>query len=318
MEAQLLSLEWEITDEKLKKTREEVLALRELLKQKSDLTSILNYMEEILNHMVKNEENIQPPWIKFLLGSKETIKLLMRKETDGEINIYKQLAHLGIDARFSGLEGIRDTKIAPPSFAKGEKMEKAGAFIPAEKKTESTSIAAKKIEDMSNKMNLFMERVENIFAGMKQQISKLEGTTPKTPVPSEEAKPKTVSVTIIKVDEKLFGVETNKVFKLFKVPPNFQQKYSDQSKIRLRDLEVRIINLRKILSIAGGERAGEMRILAVKDNGEYKGLMVDQVLKQLSALLEKKGWAGEYFSGVIHSTYQEQPVEIPILDLRKF
>jgi len=318
MEAQLLSLEWEITDEKLKKTREEVLALRELLKQKSDLTSILNYMEEILNHMVKNEENIQPPWIKFLLDSKETIKLLMRKETDGEINIYKQLAHLGIDARFSGLEGIRDTKIAPPSFAKGEKMEKAGAFIPAEKKTESTSIAAKKIEDMSNKMNLFMERVENIFAGMKQQISKLEGTTPKTPVPSEEAKPKTVSVTIIKVDEKLFGVETNKVFKLFKVPPNFQQKYSDQSKIRLRDLEVRIINLRKILSIAGGERAGEMRILAVKDNGEYKGLMVDQVLKQLSALLEKKGWAGEYFSGVIHSTYQEQPVEIPILDLRKF
>ena len=34
MEAQLLSLEWEITEEKLKKTREEVLALRELLKQK--------------------------------------------------------------------------------------------------------------------------------------------------------------------------------------------------------------------------------------------------------------------------------------------
>jgi hypothetical protein len=318
MEAQLLSLEWEITDEKLKKTREEVLALRELLKQKPDLTSILNYMEEILNHMVKNEENIQPPWIKFLLDSKETIKLLMRKETDGEINIYKQLAHLGIDARFCGLEGIRDTKIAPPSFTKAEKMERAGVPIPAEKKIESIPIAEKKIEDMSNKINLFMERVENIFAGMKQQISNLEKTTPKIPVSSEEAKPKTVSVTVIKVDEKLFGVETAKVFKLFKVPPNFQQKYSDQSKIRLRDLEVRIINLRKILSIAGGERAGEMRILAVKDNGEYKGLMVDQVLKQLSTLFERKGGVGEYFSGVIHSTYQEQPVEIPILDLKKF
>jgi hypothetical protein len=85
MEAQLLSLEWEITDEKLKKTREEVLALRELLKQKPDMRSILNYMEEILNHMIKNEENIHPSWIKFLLDSKETIKLLMRKETDGEI-----------------------------------------------------------------------------------------------------------------------------------------------------------------------------------------------------------------------------------------
>jgi chemotaxis signal transduction protein len=318
MEAQLLSLEWEITDEKLKKTREEVLALRELLKQKPDMTSILNYMEEILNHMIKNEENIQPPWIKFLLDSKETIKLLMRKETDGEINIYKQLAHLGIDARFFGLGGIRDTKIVPPSFVKGERIEKAGAFIPVEKKIESISIPEKKIEDMSNKMNLFMEKVENIFTAMRQQISKLEKTTPKPPVPSEEARSKTVSVTIFKIDEKLFGVETEKVFKLFKVPLNFQQKYSDQSKIRLKDLEVRIINLKKILSIPGGEHAGEMRILAVKDNGEYKGLMVDQVLKQLSTLFEKKGGVGEYFSGVIHSTYQEQPVEIPILDLKKF
>jgi chemotaxis signal transduction protein len=318
MEAQLLSLEWEITDEKLKKTREEVLALRELLKQKPDMTSILNYMEEILNHMIKNEENIQPPWIKFLLDSKETIKLLMRKETDGEISIYKQLAHLGIDARFSRLEGIKYTKIIPPSFIKGERMEKAGASLPPEKKIETISVAEKKIEDISNKMNLFMEKVENIFTAMKQQISKLEETAPKPPVSSGEIKPKTVSVTIFKVEEKLFGVETEKVFKLFKVPLNFQQKYSDQSKIRLKDLEVRIINLKKIFSIPGPEHAGEMRILAVKDNGEYKGLMVDQVLKQLSTLLEKGGKGGEYFSGVIHSTYQEQPVEIPILDLKKF
>jgi hypothetical protein len=115
-------------------------------------------MEEILNHMIKNEENIQPPWIKFLLDSKETIKLLMRKETDGEINIYKQLAHLGIDARFSRLEGIRNTKIITPSFTKGERVEKAGAFVPAEKKSETIPAAEKKIEDISNKMNLFMDQ----------------------------------------------------------------------------------------------------------------------------------------------------------------
>lgn len=319
MEAQLLSLEWEITDEKLRKTREEVIALRELLKQRPDMKSILNYMEEILNHMIKNEESIQPPWIKFLLDAKETIKLLMRKETDGEINIYKQLAHLGIDARFSRLEGIRDTKTVPPSFNKEERIEKAaGPPISAEKKVESFSITEKKIEDISNKMNLFMEKVENIFTVMKQQISKLEETAPKSLAPSEEAKPQAVSVTIFKIDEKLFGVETEKVIKLFKVPLNFQQKYSDQSKIRLRDLEVRIVDLRRALTIPGGGHTGEMRILAVKDNGECKGLMVDQVLKQLSTLLEKKGRVGEYFSGVIHSTYQEKPVEIPILNLKKF
>jgi hypothetical protein len=64
LEAQLLALEWEITGEKLKKTREEVLALRELLKQRVDITPILSYMENFKPYDW-NEENIQPPWIKF-------------------------------------------------------------------------------------------------------------------------------------------------------------------------------------------------------------------------------------------------------------
>jgi hypothetical protein len=308
MEAQLLSLEWEITEDKVKKTKEEVIALRELLKQRADIVSILSAMEKVLIHMSKHEENIQPSWIKFLLDSKETIKLLMRKETEGEINTYKQLAHHGIEARFSCLEGIKDTQIIQPPLPKAKGVGKAEVFIPGEKK----------IEDMSNKMNFFMEKVEEIFRGMKQQISKLEETTRRPPGPSMEVKSKPVGITIFKVDDKLFGVETEKVFKLFKLPVTFHEKYSDQSKIRLKDLEVRMINLKKIFSISGGSPTGEMRILTVKDNGEYKGLMVDQVLNNLSALFEKGGELGEYFSGVIHSTYQEQPVEIPILDLKKF
>ena len=308
MEAQLLSLEWEITEEKLQKTREEVLALRELLKQKADITSILSDMEKVLSHMMKNEENIKPPCIKFLLDSKETIKLLMRKETEGEIDIYKQLAYLGIEARFSCLEGRQESKIIQPSFSKGEGVEKTEVSIPGEKK----------IEDMSNKMSCFMEKVEEIFRTMKQQISRLEETIRKPPAASLEAGPKPVNVIIFKVDEKLFGVESEKVFKLFKVPNTFQEKYSNQQKIRLRDFEVQMINLKEIFSIQGGGLKGEIKILTVKDNGEYKGFMVDQVLKKLSTLSEKGGELGEYFSGVIHSTYQEQPVEIPILDLKKF
>jgi chemotaxis signal transduction protein len=79
-----------------------------------------------------------------------------------------------------------------------------------------------------------------------------------------------------------------------------------------------MINLKKILAIPGSEPKEEIKMLAVKDNGGYKGFMVDQVVKRISASSKKVGEAGEYFSGVIHSTYQEQSVEIPILDLKKF
>ncbi|MGB7573652.1 MAG: chemotaxis protein CheW [Thermodesulfobacteriota bacterium] len=318
MEAQLLSLEWEITEEKLKKTREEVLALREVSKQRADMTSLLNYMEEVLSHMIENEENIRPPWIKFLLDSKETLKLLMRKETEGEINIYKQLAHLGIEARFSSLEGLKDPKVFHPSPGKAKGVEEAEIPAPREKKIEDIPVGGKKIEDMSIKMNLFMEKAEEIFRTMKQQIAKIEETTRKAPARSMEPISKPISVTIFKVDKKLFGVESEKVFKLFKVPTTFLEKFASQQKIRLRDLEVKIVDLKKIFSISGGESPGETRILTVKDNGEYKGLLVGQVLRKSSVLLEKREGVGEYFLGLIHSTYQEQPVEIPILDLKKF
>ncbi len=308
MEAQLLSLEWEITGEKLNKTREEVLALRELLKQKDDISSILRDMEKVLNHMIKNEEHIRPPWIKILLDSKETIKLLMRKEIEGEVNIYKQLAYLGIEARFSCLEGLQETKIIPSPLSKGEGMEKKEVSTPGEKK----------IEDLSNRMNRFMEKVEELFRTMNQQICGFEERTRNPPAAFREAGSKPVNVTIFKVDEKLFGVESEKVFKLFKVPRTFQEKYSNHQKVRLRDVEVKMVNLKKIFSTSERDLIGEMRILTVKEDGEYKGLIVDQVLKKLYTLSEKEGEAGEYFSGIVHSTYQEQPVEIPILDLKKF
>jgi chemotaxis signal transduction protein len=308
MEAQLLSLEWEITEEKLKKTREEVLALRELLKQKADMASILTYMEKVVSCMIQNEENIRPPWIKFLLDSKETLKLLMRKETEGEITIYKQLAHHGIEARFTCLDGMKEAKIVQPSSAKAEGVGRAELPIPGEKK----------IEDMSNRMNSFMEKAEEIFRTMKQQMTKLEESAQRLPPPSMRVRSKPADVTIFRLDKKLFGVESEKVFKVFRVPTTLLEKYPNQQKIRLRDFDVKMIDLKKMFSIVGGERPEEIRILTVKENGEYKGLMVDQVLNKLSALLEEKAGVGEYFSGVVRYTYQQQSVEIPILDLKKF
>jgi hypothetical protein len=307
METQLLSLEWEITEENLKKTEEEVLALRGVLKEKSDAVSVLNLMEKVLTYMIKNEENIRPPLIKFLLDSKETIKLLVKKERDSEIDIYKQLAFWGIGARFSCLEEFKEPRVTRPPLSSGEETMKA----------EKPTMVEKKIEEMLNKMNLFSERIDESFIKINQRLFELERTTQKSPEQLIEMKSLPVNVIVFKIDERLFGVESDKVFKLFKVPDTFYEKYSNQQRIRLKDVEVKMIDLRKCFSMGGGEQKGEIRILAVKDNGEYKGLVVDQVLKKLSTHSEIGGDYGDYFLGVIHWTYEERSVEIPILDLKK-
>ena len=308
MEGQLLSLEWEINKENLGKTKDEVLALRQTLKEKPELGSVLNLMDKVLDYMVKNEDKIRPPLLKFLMDSKETLKLLMRKEADSELNIYKQLAYMGIQARYSCLEELKEAK--PERSAPGlrEEIERSGIFIKMESQ----------IGELSKKMNLFIEKMGEFYQKVDLFLLKVDRGSMKPAEPPFAIPSVPINITIFKVEERLLGVESDKIYKLFKVPVDHQDRYVDQQKIRLKDFEVRLIDLRKVLLIPGGSRKAEVKILAVNEDGEYKGLMVDQVLGRVSTQMETGGKYGEYVTGVTHCTYQERPTEISILNLRKF
>lgn len=308
MESQLLSLEWEITRENLAKTKEEVIALRETFKEKPDIRSVLNLMDKVLNYMVKNEEKIRPPLIKFLLDSKETVKLLMKKETDGDINTYKQLAYVGIQARFSCLEELKEAKPESPVTSLREEAETIEMIAKREKQ----------IEEILSRMNLFLEKAEAISKKVDQQMSRAEQGTPKPSEPVAKTKPVPVNVTVFKVEERLFGVESDKVYKLFKVPGALVNQYSSQERVRFKEFEARMVDLRKIFSIPKRDRKEEIKILTVKEDGEYKGLMIDEVLERLSTPSDMGGARGGYFLGNIHWTYQHRTMDVPILDLKKF
>ena len=308
MEGQLLSLEWEINKENLQKTKEEVLALRQTLKEKPEVGSVLNLMDKVLDYMVKNEDKIRPPLVKFLMDSKETLKLLMRKEADSELNIYKQLAYMGIQARYSCLEELKEAKPERPAANLTEEIERAGILIKMENQ----------IGELSKRMNLFLEKMEGLYQKMDLFPLKADLGSTRRAEPPIAIRSVPINITIFKVEEKLLGVESDKIYKLFKVPVDHQDRYVDQQKIRLKDFEVRLIDLRKVFSIPKGSRKAEIKILAVNEDGEYKGLMVDQVLERLSTEMETGGNYGKYFAGITHWTYQERPIDISILDLKKF
>jgi len=289
MESQLLSLEWEITKENLRKTREEVAALRESSKENPDVSYVLGLMEKVLDRMIRREGDIRPPMIKFLLDAKETVKLLLREEASSAINTYKQLAYTGIETRFSCLSN-------------GEESEESSG-------TEEPMIWSR-MEGLFSRIGILEDKMEGLLKDWETHLNHFGGQRAK-------AKGRPVHVIVFKVDKRLLGVESDKVFKLFKVPNRLDKRYLNQQKVRLKDFETRIIDLRKILSIEEKGEDQEVRILMVRDNGEYKGLMVDQVIKNLSGCEETHPEQGEYFSGAIHWTYQDHAVDIPILDLNK-
>ena len=308
MEGQLLSLEWEINKENLGKTKEEVLALRQTLKEKPEVGSVLNLMDKVLDYMVKNEDKIRPPLVKFLMDSKETLKLLMRKEADSELNIYKQLAYMGIQARYSCLEELKEAKPERPAPGLREEIERSGIFVKMENQ----------IGEVSKKMNLFLEKMGELYQKMDLLMLNVDRGSTQPPELSTAIRSVPINITILKVEERLLGVESGKIWKLFKVPVDRQDRYVDQQKIRLKDCELRLIDLRKVFSIPKGGRKAEVKILAVNEDGEYKGLMVNEVLERLFTRMETGGNYGEYFTGITHWTYQEHPTEISILNLKKF
>ncbi|HLD28798.1 MAG TPA: chemotaxis protein CheW, partial [bacterium] len=208
--------------------------------------------------------------------------------TSIEISTYKQLAYTGIETRFSSLNS-------------GEKSEESSG-------TEAPS-AWNRAEEWFSRIGVLEEKMEGLLRDMEVHLSSFKGQR-------AEAKGRPVNVTVFKVDQKLLGVESGKVLKLFKLPNRLDERYFNQGKVRLKEFETRIIDLRKILSLERRRETQDVKILMVRENGEYKGLMVDQVIKNLSARAETDQEQGEYFSGAIHWTYQEHPVIIPILDLK--
>jgi len=304
LESQLLSLEWEISKENLHKSLQEVQTLQRSFHENLEVSSLLDRMAKLLTHMLKNEERIQPSLIKILLDSKDTLKLLMRKEK-GEIEIYKRLAYAGMEARFSCLEETPGPKAKPQEAQ-------------IEIQPEVFSIK-KQIEEALSRMDFFSQKLEEILQKVDRHLEahEREGKPHREGMPEE--KPSALKVTVLKRGETLVGVESDKVFKLFKVPESLLNRLVQLSKIRIRGFEVKLIPLEKILPIEDRDLSGEKQILMVRDDGEFKGLVIDRVLNKLSipfGRLEGSTVEGSIL-GKFQWMYQDRPEEIPVLDLSK-
>jgi chemotaxis protein histidine kinase CheA len=303
-------LEWEISHDKLKKTREEVGTLRESLKQRKDIASILGFMGSVLDQMIADEEAIHPESIKFLLDAKDTIKLSFEREGEKEFEIYRQLAIEGIEARFRGLGGTKKAFAAPPSTSA---VEPASEKISAEK----TPAEWKKMEELLAHWNHFIEKAENLLRRIDLRFSELEKRNDAPLSRSGKETLTSMDITVFKSYGKLYGVESQKIMKLYKVPPSFEERYGDQPKVRVKDKDVTLIDLKKTFPEESWLPAETSRLLMVQEGEEFKGLIVEEVLKRIISSLSDRGENGKPLLGLIHWNYQTHPVDVPILDVKR-
>jgi len=310
LETQLLSLEWEINRENLRKTAQEVIELKKEFQRSPDLFSILDRMLTVINFMIRHEENIQPYRIQILLDSKETMKLLMRDETDEQIGTYKRLALAGLEARFGSLEEIKGVSPHPVYGGTQERGDRAEVFSAGSEWMEKIT---EHMESFSNKLDRMLETLNRHSAAHEKFIQ-----PPGPPVTaSAPSTPSKAKVTVFKVGEKLLAIESHQVFKLFKVPASLRKTIQAFPKFRLQGFEVKMIDVETLFSIPESEREVERLILILKGNGTYKGLLIDRILNRLSAPMEEGETFDAHLLGMIRWTYQDLPIRIPILNLER-
>jgi hypothetical protein len=258
--------------------------------------------------MIHHEGDIHPGLVKFLLDAKETVKLLLSEEESDLIRTARQLACEGIDARFACLQGL-GKQGTPVVTAPETPADHEDAIFPG---------------DGSMRVEESLDRLDGLARQGSQTLERIEGlllrlATFSLPETREqiEKPPSPVQVVLFRTGDRLFGLESERILKLYKVPDPFSRRFTHQARVRMKDLEVRMVDLRKLFFLGDAPAGGEMKVLLVKSGDEYRGVIVDQMVDKVSVQPEVRAGQGDYVAAVVHWTWGGQPVEVPLLALEK-
>jgi hypothetical protein len=304
LETHLLALEWEITRENLDRTQQEVLALLQTFRENPEVAAVLTLMDRSLSAMTHHEGDIHPGLVKFLLDAKETVKLLLSEEESDLIRTARQLACEGIDARFACLQdlGRQGTPLMggpeAPAVREHEPVPGDGS-----KHVEET---LGRLDELASQGNQTLERIE----GLLSHLSSLSTVVPRDKM-GRAAEP--VHVMLFRAGDRLFGLESERILKLYKVPDPFSRRFTHGTRVKMKDLEVRVVDLRKLFFLGDSPASGDVKVLLVKSGGEYAGLLIDQMVDTVSAQPEARVGQGDYVTAIVHWTWGGQPVEVPLL-----
>jgi hypothetical protein len=104
---------------------------------------------------------------------------------------------------------------------------------------------------------------------------------------------------------------------LYKVPPFFEERYGDRPKVRVKDKDVTLIDLKKTFPEESWLPAETSRLLMIQGEGDCKGLIVEEVLRRIISSPTDRGENGKPLLGLIHWNYRTLPVDVPILDVKR-
>lgn len=286
VEAQLLTLEWDISSKHINNAITQLQDLRRFSHVGEELEKIFILIQKVLHQLILDESKLTPSALKFLQKSWKAVKGMTDERFSFEID--KKTLVLELTAEFQKLriEGIPTKEGAEGIEAQRPPEERISLF--AERITQKPSVEAKipfgeldkfmnKIEHLlrivdeeRNKWESIHQEIDNLKAAMRKTLSsgggiqkesyqeeitglaeRLERGAPRPSdleLPHAAAKPST-AVALVNVSGIMFGIPEKQIIRIFPIKRWVSDFFIERGKVKLKNREIPLFNMVQVFKL---------------------------------------------------------------------
>jgi len=266
LETHLLSLEWEISRELIEKIISELNFLKEEHRNDRVVFQVADVMDKVAHLLAKDEGNITPENLRFLLEAKDGIKLLSDDLKDRED--YKNMILSGILARY---RLMHDQKKRPTEPRSGTPSDGEVADI------------AKALRALSDELRVEIRELGRIAQDLQQGQ------------PVQRASQKGVDTVLIESCGRVFAIEKERVVRSVQIPYRMVRTVWRDREIRIRGVRLPLINLFRLFKFKGKIEARDRPVVLTQKGDRTLAILADRVLERteipVRSIREGKGLA---------------------------
>jgi hypothetical protein len=317
VEAQLLTLEWDISSKHINNAITQLQDLRRLSHIGEELEKIIILIQKVLHQLILDESKLTPSALKFLQKSWKAVKGMTDERFSFEID--KKTLVLELTAEFQKLriEGAPPKEGAEGIEARRPPEERISLFT--ERVTQKPPVEAKipfveldkfmnKIEHLlrivdeeRNKWESIHQEIGNLKAAMQKTLSsgggiqkesyheeigglaeRLErGTSHSSDLelPQAVTKPST-TVALVNVSGIMFGIPEKQIIRIFPIKRWVSDFFIERGKVKLKNREIPLFNMVQVFKLKPSSEENPLVLLMRGREDHLAAIIVDQAVSR--------------------------------------
>ncbi len=317
VEAQLLTLEWDISSKHINNAITQLQDLRRVSHIGEELEKIIILIQKVLHQLILDESKLTPSALKFLQKSWKAVKGMTDERFSFEIDKKALVEELMAEFQKLRIEGIPSKEGAEGIEAQRPPEELISLF--AERVTQKPPVETKipfgeldkfmnKIEHLlrivdeeRNKWESIHQEIDNLKAAMKKTLGsgggnqkgsyreeitgpaeRLEGETSHSSdldLPHAVGKPST-TVALVNISGIIFGIPEKQIIRIFPIKRWVSDFFIERGKVKLKNREIPLFNMVQVFKLKPSTEENPQVLLLRGREDHPAAIIVDRAVSR--------------------------------------